>query len=369
MVDEQRTVVQNGEVDERTSAPGADNPGVKGLGVLMLDIQGRTLSAQEHDLLLHPQVGGVILFSRNVGSPAQLADLTASIRACRPELLLAVDQEGGRVQRLKDGFTRLPPMLSLQTVFQRDAEQALALSQDMGWLMAAEVLAAGFDFSFAPVLDLHTGRSEVIGNRAFSADIDTLVALASAFMAGMHQAGMATTGKHFPGHGSVGADSHLSLPIDDRPLAEIEQVDLQPFVRCLPSLDAVMPAHVIYPAADSRCAGFSPYWLQTVLRQRLGFDGVIFSDDLVMAAAAAAGEMPQRVAQALDAGCDMLLVCNDRDAALVALQALEVRQAPPAARLLRMQRRSPAAIATLAALETDNRAQAVRAGIAQLVSN
>jgi len=334
-------------------------------GVLMLDLQGTQLSAEERALLCLPQVGGVILFSRNIVSAAQVGELTAAIRECRPGLLLAVDQEGGRVQRLREGFTRLPPMLSLQSCYQQNAEQAVALSQDLGWLMASEVLAAGFDFSFAPVLDVHTGLSEVIGNRAFAEDVSTLTALATAFMLGMHEAGMATTGKHFPGHGSVAADSHLALPVDERPLAQIEALDLQPFMRCLPVLDAVMPAHVIYAAADSQCAGFSQYWLQTVLRQRLGFKGIIFSDDLVMAAAAAAGDISQRVARALAAGCDMLLVCNDRASALQAIAALEQQQVAANPALLSMRRRNTQPL-TLTQLSEHARATAIRARIAEL---
>lgn len=292
-------------------------------GVLMLDLAGLELTAEERDLLQHPCVGGVILFARNVDEPAQLLALNASIRALRPDVLIAVDQEGGRVQRLKEGFTRLPPMLLLGQYWHKHPQASLALAHDTGWLMASEVLAAGFDFSFAPVLDLHTGRSEVIGNRAFAAETETLVALANAFMQGMHEAGMATTGKHFPGHGSVEADSHTALPVDNRPLAQIRAQDLQPFVQCLSQLDAVMPAHVVYPQADAHCAGFSQFWLQQILRTEMEFGGVIFSDDLVMAAASAAGNMSQRVQQALRAGCDMLLVCNDRQAALAALAAVE----------------------------------------------
>lgn len=305
----------------------------------MLDLMGQTLNDDERELLRHPQVGGVILFSRNIVDMAQVQALTASIRAERPGLLLAVDQEGGRVQRLRQGFTRLPPMYRFGQLWQDDTGAAAALARDCGWLMASEVLACGLDFSFAPVLDLHTGLSEVIGDRAFSHDIDILVALATAFMQGMHEAGMATTGKHFPGHGSVEADSHLELPIDRRPLAQIREQDMVPFVRCMPVMDAVMPAHVIYEAADSNCAGFSPFWLQEILRAELAFDGVIFSDDLVMAAAAAAGDMAQRAQQALNAGCDMLLVCNNRQAALQVLNTLEKSQTPANPRLINMRRK------------------------------
>ncbi|MBC53580.1 MAG: beta-N-acetylhexosaminidase [Gammaproteobacteria bacterium] len=303
----------------------------------MLDLQGLALTDDERQLLQRPQVGGVILFSRNIRDVAQVQALVAEIRRCRPQILLAVDQEGGRVQRLREGFTRLPAMLRFGQLWQQDQQAAQALARDCGWLMAAEVLACGLDFSFAPVLDLHTGLSEVIGDRAFAADQQALVALATEFMQGMHEAGMATTGKHFPGHGSVTADSHHALPLDSRPLQQIREQDMQPFVRCLPVMDAVMPAHVIYEHADAACAGFSDYWLQTVLRQELGFNGVIFSDDLVMAAAAAAGEMEDRVKKALAAGCDMLLVCNDRQAALQALAVLETLNTEPNPRLLRMQ--------------------------------
>lgn len=306
-------------------------------GVLMLDLEGVALTDEERELLTHPQVGGVILFARNIRDVAQVQALVADIRRCRPQILLAVDQEGGRVQRLREGFTRLPAMLHFGRLWQQDPAAARALAIDCGWLMAAEVLACGLDFSFAPVLDLHTGLSEVIGDRAFAADPDTLAELATGFMQGMHEAGMATTGKHFPGHGSVVADSHHALPLDTRPLQQIREQDMQPFVRCLSVMDAVMPAHVIYEQADAECAGFSRFWLQTVLRQELGFNGIIFSDDLVMAAAAAAGNMEDRVKKALDAGCDMLLVCNDRKAALQALTTLETMKVEPNPRLLRMQ--------------------------------
>lgn len=306
-------------------------------GVLMLDLQGTELSEDERQLLTHPQVGGVVLFSRNIRDMAQVQALVADIRCCRPQILLAVDQEGGRVQRLREGFTRLPAMLRFGQLWQQDQQAALTLTRDCGWLMASEVLACGLDVSFAPVLDLHTGVSEVIGDRAFAAEQDTLITLATEFMQGMHEAGMATTGKHFPGHGSVAADSHHALPVDSRSVQDIREHDMQAFVRCMPVMDAVMPAHVIYEQADADCAGFSDYWLQTVLRGELGFTGVIFSDDLVMAAAAAAGDMEDRVKKALTAGCDMLLVCNDRSAALEVLAVLEAMNTEPNARLLRMQ--------------------------------
>lgn len=289
-------------------------------GILMLDLEGPELTEDEQALLLEPAVGGVILFSRNVRDREQVRQLTGQIRQCSPELLVAVDQEGGRVQRLRDGFTRLPPMARFGELYTQDSARALSLSRDCGWLMATEVLSAGIDFSFAPVLDLGRAVSRVIGDRAFSASAAVTAALATAFLQGMQEAGMATTGKHFPGHGGVAADSHSEIPVDTRSLTQLENEDLIPFVRCLPLLDAIMPAHIIYSSVDAGCAGFSSYWLQTVLRGRMGFEGVIFSDDLVMAGAAAAGGMPERVNAALEAGCDMLLICNNRSLALEALE-------------------------------------------------
>lgn len=309
------------------------------LGVLMLDLRGLTLEDDERELLRHPQVGGVILFARNFADPVQLQALTAEIRACNPHVLIAVDQEGGRVQRLQKGFTRLPPMLRFSRSWDEDPVLAVEQARQCGWLMAAEVLAHGIDFSFAPVLDLDSGLSQVIGNRAFASDPQRVTTLASAFMKGMHEAGMATTGKHFPGHGNVVADSHLDIPVDTRSLEQIRAQDLQPFADCVDLLDGVMPAHVIYEKVDANCAGFSDYWLNTVLRGELGFEGVIFSDDLVMAGAAAAGGMEQRVDAALGAGCDMILVCNDRALALQALAHLERHSVPGSSRLLGMQRR------------------------------
>lgn len=308
-------------------------------GVLMLDLQGLTLEADERELLRNPQVGGVILFARNFAEPAQLQALTSDIRTCNPHVLIAVDQEGGRVQRLRNGFTRLPPMQRFSQCWDEDPALAIEQAMQCGWLMAAEVLAHGIDFSFAPVLDLDSGLSQVIGNRAFASDPQRVIALAGAFMSGMHDAGMATTGKHFPGHGNVVADSHLDIPVDSRTLEQIRAQDLQPFVGCIGLLDGVMPAHVVYEKVDANCAGFSDFWLNTILRGELGFDGVIFSDDLVMAGAAAAGGMEQRIDAALGAGCDMILVCNDRALALQALQHLERKAVPGNPGLLRMQRR------------------------------
>lgn len=308
------------------------------IGALMLDIAGTTLNTEDCELLQAPQVGGVILFGRNIESARQVRDLTDQMRQIRPELLIAVDQEGGRVQRLREGFTRLPPMRQFGLLYAQDAALAAQHAENCGWLMATEVLAVGIDLSFAPVLDLD-GISHVIGDRSFHATGDVVTALSLAFMRGMKRAGMATTGKHFPGHGSVLADSHVAMPVDHRSYAQIEQTDLQPFLHTLPSLDALMPAHVIYPEIDMQPAGFSAIWLKTILREQLGFDGVLFSDDLSMQAAHVAGGADARILAALNAGCDMGLVCNQRSAARQALDALQDYPMPNQARLERMRGR------------------------------
>ncbi|WP_028239578.1 beta-N-acetylhexosaminidase [Stutzerimonas azotifigens] len=306
-------------------------------GSLMLDVEGLWLSSEDRHLLRQPEVGGLILFARNVEHPRQVAELCRSIRALRPDLLLAVDQEGGRVQRLRQGFMRLPPMRSLA-----GHEDACALAEACGWIMATEVLAVGLDFSFAPVLDLDHQRSAVVGSRAFEGDPARAVELVRAFVKGMHEAGMAATGKHFPGHGWAEADSHVAIPVDERSLDKLRSRDMQPFQALAGELDAVMPAHVIYPQVDERPAGFSRRWLQDILRGELGFDGVIFSDDLSMAGAHVAGDAADRVEAALGAGCDMGLVCNDRAAAELALAALQRLRARPAGRLARMRTRASA---------------------------
>lgn len=295
------------------------------LGALMLDLEGLVLTDAEKDLLLHPHVGGVILFARNFSDVAQVSALVRAIRAIRPGLILAVDQEGGRVQRFREGFVKLPPMKVFGDLFAGDPDQARHKAYQCGWLMAAEVLATGVDISFAPILDVDCGLSQVIGDRAFHADPQVAVRLLREFIRGMHDAGMAATGKHFPGHGSVAADSHIALPVDDRSWAEIEALDLVPFAALARELQGIMPAHVIYSKVDPNPAGFSPFWLQDILRQRLGFDGVIFSDDLSMEGAVATGSFSDRANAALDAGCDMVLVCNHREGALEVLEALEKR--------------------------------------------
>lgn len=283
-------------------------------GVLMIDVGDTTLSADDVSLIEQAQVGGVILFARNVASPAQVRALCDDIRHHNPDILIGVDQEGGRVARLREGFSPLPAMGKLGALFSTDPCQALRLAYDCGYLMAAEVLAVGIDLSFAPVLDID-GISQVIGDRSFHASPEAVVALSTQFMRGMKAAGMATTGKHFPGHGSVAPDSHVADAIDSRPFADIAAQDMQPFIQTMPWLDAMMPAHVIFDQVDDKPAGFSSIWLQDIIREQLGFNGVLFSDDLSMKAAHVVGGVNERVHAAITAGCDMALVCNDRVAA------------------------------------------------------
>ena len=295
---------------------------MQAVGQLMLDIEGTALSLADEALLRQPEVGGVILFGRNVESPEQVRELTDSMRAIKPNILIAVDQEGGRVARLRAGFSPLPAMGKLGERFEHDPITALDLAYCAGYLMASEVLAVGIDFSFAPVLDID-GVSRVIGDRAFHAHPIAITALSAEFMRGMKLAGMATTGKHFPGHGSVAPDSHVDDATDERSYDEIRQYDMQPFIRNKPLLDALMPAHVVFSTVDNKPAGFSSIWLQQIIRGKLGFNGVLFSDDLSMKAAHVAGDAGDRIAAALTAGCDMGLLCNDRPAALVALERLQ----------------------------------------------
>ncbi|MBE0616135.1 MAG: beta-N-acetylhexosaminidase [Burkholderiales bacterium] len=290
--------------------------GIHGLGPVMLDLAGTELSVAEAETLRHPLVGGVILFSRNYHSPQQLCELTAAIRALRqPELLIAVDHEGGRVQRFQQGFSRIPPMRNLGVAWDRDRIAACKAATDIAYVLASELLACGVDFSFTPVLDVDFGASGVIGDRAFHADPAAIAQLSSALIAGLNEAGMASVGKHFPGHGHVRADSHLAVPVDERRYAEIEAIDLVPYKALINhGLAAVMPAHVIYPDVDTHPAGFSSKWLKQILRGQLGFDGMIFSDDLSMEGASVAGGVVERAKAALAAGCDMALLCNAPDA-------------------------------------------------------
>jgi beta-N-acetylhexosaminidase len=308
------------------------------LGPVMLDLEGAALGADDRRRLLHPLTGGVILFSRNFVDPAQLDRLTAEIRTLRnPPLLIAVDHEGGRVQRFRDGFTVLPAMAELGRSWDENPRQALRLAQDLGFVLAAELRAHGVDLALAPVLDVDHGMSEVIGDRAFHSDPRAIADLARALLQGFKQAGMSGVGKHFPGHGHVLADSHHASPVDERSYEEIEAVDLVPFRRLIEAgLGGIMPAHVIFPKVDERPAGYSVVWLKTILRERLGFGGVIFSDDLSMEGAGVAGGVIERAMAALGAGCDIVLICNNPKGTDELLEGL--RHPMPAVSLARLAR-------------------------------
>ncbi|MGE3319954.1 MAG: beta-N-acetylhexosaminidase [Candidatus Berkiella sp.] len=296
------------------------------LGPILLDVEGFTLTLEDKEILMHPNVGGVIFFSRNYESPSQLAQLASDIKKLRPHLLLCVDQEGGRVQRFIKGMTRLPRLRALGERLESDPKQLpslLIMAEKIGYLMALEVRSLGVDLSFAPVLDLDKGVSEIIGDRAFHYEPETVAKFASSYIKGMNKAGMRATGKHFPGHGSVALDSHLGLPIDPRSRDDIE-ADMLPFrLIVAEGLSAIMPAHIVYPEIDPYPVGFSSYWLQTVLRQQLAFDGAIVSDDLSMGGATGMGTYAERAVRAIDAGCDYLLVCNHREGAIETLEALK----------------------------------------------
>ena len=315
------------------------------LGPIMLDVDGLELTAEDKEVLQHPLVGGVILFTRNYQSMEQLASLVKSIHALRsPRLLIAVDHEGGRVQRFREGFSRIPPMARFGEVYEKDKKKARSLSHLCGWMMAIELRAIDIDFSFAPVLDLDYGVSSVIGDRAFHSHPDVVSDLTHAFIEGMHEAGMAATGKHFPGHGFIEADSHVAMPVDHRSYDDIYAKDIAPFRALIKKdLAAIMPAHVIYDNVDPNPAGFSKFWLQDVLRKRLNFQGVIFSDDLDMKGASVVGEnYAERARAALDAGCDMALVCNNREGALQVLNGIKSHDDPVGhVRLARMHGRHP----------------------------
>jgi beta-N-acetylhexosaminidase len=294
------------------------------LGPLMIDVEGLTLSAEDRELLAHPLVGGIILFSRNFAGREQVQALTAEIRGLRsPQLLIAVDQEGGRVQRFRDGFTALPPLSWLGHVYDSDPATARQLAMLAARVMAQEVMEAGVDFSFAPVLDIDRGCCEVIGDRAMHQQSEIVGALGMAYMQGMRQVGMPAIAKHFPGHGGVVGDSHLLLPEDHRSYAELLD-DMQPYASLIgDGLHGVMMAHIRYTACDPLIASLSPYWMQTVLRGQLGFNGAIFSDDLTMEGASVGGSVAERAQAALQSGADMILLCNNRASVEPVLQALE----------------------------------------------
>jgi beta-N-acetylhexosaminidase len=296
----------------------------------MLDIEGLSLSPADRDILREPAVGGVILFARNYESAEQVTDLVAEIRALRrPPLLVAVDHEGGRVQRFRDGFTEIPPMRRIGREYDRDPDSGLGAAREAGWLIASELRSVGVDLSFAPCVDLNWGVSEVIGDRAFHRKPDIVADLANAFARGLRSAGMAAVAKHFPGHGAVIADSHLDLPVDRREYGLILD-DMRPYERLVSngSIAGVMLAHIVYEQVDEQPAGFSQYWIERELRTRIGFGGAVFSDDLSMKATEPYGTMVQRARLALESGCDMILVCNDRDAAHEAVEALNAYSNP-----------------------------------------
>jgi beta-N-acetylhexosaminidase len=310
---------------------------VKPLGPVITAVAGLELDATDRDRLRHPNVGGVTLFARNFASREQVSALCREIRALRdPHLLICVDHEGGRVQRFKDGFTLLPPMRRIGALADHDAAHALDVAKAAGFIMGAELKACGVDVSVAPVLDLDYGASTIIGDRAFHADPHQVARLAGALLDGMNDAGMVGVGKHFPGHGYIAADSHLELPVDERSWTQIETRDLVPFMSLASRLAGVMPAHVLYPAIDTRPAGFSRFWLQEVLRRQCGFEGAIFSDDLGMLGAAGEGSFGARASAAFEAGCDLVLACTPADADALLGEPFDEPTGPWALRLARM---------------------------------
>jgi beta-N-acetylhexosaminidase len=312
------------------------------LGPLMVDVQGVSLSPDDVDVLSHPLVGSVLLYTRNYRNPKQISELCAAIRALRtPHLLIATDHEGGRVQRFREGFTALPAARLIGRRFDEDRQEGLRCAHSVGWLLAAELRAVGVDFSFAPCVDVDWGLSEVIGDRAFHRDADTVAALAAACLAGMREAGMAAVAKHFPGHGAVRADSHVALPIDRRSLADME-ADLKPYRLLIENqLPGIMAAHVEYPAIDTLPASLSRRWIGEILRGSLGFHGCVFADDLTMAGVAGAGDVLARARLALAAGCDVLPILNDRPAVQRVIASFKPEVALPVsqARLVRMRSR------------------------------
>jgi beta-N-acetylhexosaminidase len=336
------------------------------LGRVVLDVLGSALVEEDVRRLTHPCVGGVILFARNYQSPEQLKTLVQEIRSLRePQLLIAVDHEGGRVQRFRSGFCAIPPMRRLGDLWDRDARLACARAFNVGTVIAMELAAYGVDFSFAPVLDLDYGQSGVIGDRAFHSSPEVVSQLAGALVDGLHSGGMAAVGKHFPGHGYCAADSHHAVPTDQRTLAEIEAADLIPFRILAKKLDAIMPAHVIYLAVDSRTAGFSRHWLQDILRRKYDFSGVIFSDDLSMEGAREAGGVVGRASAAFQAGCDMALVCNQPEAADELLAGLAHEPSETWSRRIEVLRARPV-VASPAQLTSHEGYRTAVAGVATL---
>jgi beta-N-acetylhexosaminidase len=328
-------------------------------GPITLDVVGLELNAEDRRRILHPLTGGVILFGRNFASRQQLTKLTTEIKKLRPDVLISIDHEGGRVQRCRtDGFTHLPAMRKLGELWgsksksthqsryvAESAAIAMAAATACGYVLAAELRACGVDFSFTPVLDLDFGRSAVIGDRSFSGDPQITFALAKSLNEGLRLADMSNCGKHFPGHGWAEADSHVAIPIDERSLEDILSCDAKPYEWLDLSLASVMPAHVIYPKVDKNPAGFSHIWLHSILREELGFQGVIFSDDLSMEGASVAGSVVKGAELALDAGCDAVLICNRPDLADQLLSKLKVSKAKQAQSAKRLNRLMPKSVA------------------------
>jgi len=342
---------------------------MKPIGPLMLDIQGTELTDEDIECISHPACGGLILFSRNFKSSQQVESLVQSIRSVKSDIVIAVDQEGGRVQRFKQDFSLLPPLATLGELYNSDPELAKLRAAQFGELMAIEVLSVGCDISFTPVLDLGITSSQIIGNRAFAVDHPTITQLATAFISGMKLAGMAATGKHFPGHGSVVEDSHLTIPVDHRDEITIENNDMQPFIHLKDELLAIMPAHIIYPKIDSEPAGFSKIWLENILREQIKFDGLIFSDDLSMKGAEIAGDFKQRTDKALAAGCDMVLICNNRIQTKVVLQHLQNFEFSQTSRQrLNKLLADPSTAVGLAKLKTTIRWQQLSQQVAKLIN-
>ncbi len=292
-------------------------------GRLIVDLEGVSLTQDEKELLINDHVGGVILFSRNIISQQQITTLCSDIRALNSELLISVDQEGGRIQRLKKGYTDLPSMQALASFLDMQNDESFSFASDIGWLMASEVIASGLDISFAPVLDLDLSRSSIIGDRSFGDIPKKVISIAKAFIEGMNQAGMQAVGKHFPGHGGIYADSHKSFSEDLRSLSKLKKHDILPFEELKFKLSGIMTAHIAYSNIDKDIATFSKFWLKDILRNQIGFSGAIISDDLSMKGTDYLGDISTKVCKALDSGCNIILVCNDRIAALEAINFLE----------------------------------------------
>lgn len=337
------------------------------LGPVVVDIAGTELQTEEAQFLQNPYIGGLILFARNYQNPAQLRTLIQAVHAVRPGLLIAVDQEGGRVQRFREGFTRLPALQRLGDCYQRDRALGLEVARECGWLMAAELLSLGVHLSFAPVLDMDRSHSQVIGDRALSDQVDTVIALGHAYLTGMGQAGMAGCAKHFPGHGAVVADSHVSAPVDERSLSQVRHSDMQPFAHLATLYRAVMPAHIQFVNIHPLPVGYSSFWLQQVLRTELAFSGVIFSDDLSMEGAAGLGDYCQRAEAALNAGCDAVLICNAPEQARQVVQWLAQEHWPLEDRLSTLlPQRNAESCDSLSALQQMPRWQAAQRLMTQI---